>query len=156
MALPGARSALIFSFLLLTTSYPWARFAKSPFLPARAAFSFAQHLITARAMRPRLQDVFLEVPELRSLALPPSAGGPPSPGLIIWTGCGLAAAFALALVPATWAHLLSLAISGLTAVGFATALSLAPGIGYSCVGPGVVAHLAVAVGGMLCIALRVC
>ncbi|OHS94194.1 hypothetical protein TRFO_11255 [Tritrichomonas foetus] len=131
---PLIRSALFVPLIIYASSLPWAIYTKTPFKPVYCFAPFTQYLVD-RFILPRgdesryqqILQVFVDIPELRELAVPPSMGGPQNQIVFVVEGFSLLLSLTLIALPVTWVQLIGFIISMSSNFGYVLSMALYEG-----------------------------
>ena len=114
---PFLRSTLFVPLIIYAATVPWAEFAGNEFKPVYCIFPFVQFTVEKylplgkEAKYQQVLQVFVDTPELRELAVPPSMGGPNNQIVFVVEGFALIASLILIGIPVTWIQLIGFIVS---------------------------------------------
>ena len=130
---PFLRSTLFVPLIIYAATVPWAEFAGNEFKPVYCIFPFVQFTVEKylplgkEAKYQQVLQVFVDTPELRELAVPPSMGGPNNQIVFVVEGFALIASLILIGIPVTWIQLIGFIVSMSSNFGYALSMHLYEG-----------------------------
>jgi hypothetical protein len=126
---PVTRSVILISLFLLTTSVPWIYYAGAPYIPIKTLMPFALYFVQTYILRMRegrvydqILEVFLVIPELRNLAVPPEKGGPQNQMVLVFSGFSVLGTLLLTGIPLDIFQFAGLMLSLSSTFGFVVSM----------------------------------
>ena len=123
--------------LILSGSYSWGCYVRQHFLPVRCVIPFSKYLIDRYIFRRgdeakyhQILEVFIDVPELRSLAVPHDKGGPMNQHVFVVEGFAFLLSLFLVAFPLSGIQIIGFIISASSTFGYMTSLRMFDDIPY--------------------------
>lgn len=132
---PYLRVVIFIPLLIFAGTCSWGYYAHQHFSPIRCVVPFSKYLIDRFILRRgdaakyrQVLEVFIDVRELRSLAVPHDKGGPVNQQIFVVEGFALLLSLFLIAFPLSGVQVIGFIISVSSALGYAISMQLFEGV----------------------------